>query len=112
MSPEDISRFVHGCDISNFKNEDYLGSLGIAVMHYYLSRGSIDPDRFSREFKLNNKDVYLVCERFSQNGFFLPYNWVCKSRGALLSILRHKDKDVVKDWCQIASVASGFTGKA
>jgi hypothetical protein len=112
MNPEDISKFIHGCDVANFKNEDYDGHVGVVMMHHFLSKGEIDVDRFSRDFKIDRNISYDVFDRFNANGLFNDYSWTVKSRNALLSILKHKDKGIVKDWCHIAAVASGFLGKA
>jgi len=111
MNPEDISKFVHGCDINSLNNEEYYGHVGILMMHLFLNRGSIDVDRFCKEYKLSKEIAYEVFDRLNGNGMFNEYSWPIKSRNALMSILKHKDREIVKDWCQIAAVSAGFFGK-
>ena len=112
MNPEDISKFIHGCDILNLKNEEYDGHVGIVMMYFFLQKGDIDVDRFARDFKIEKAIAYDVFDRFNANGLFNDYSWTIRSRNALLSMLKHKDKNIAKDWCHIAAIASGFLGKA
>jgi|LauGreDrversion4_2_1035121.scaffolds.fasta_scaffold01102_5 hypothetical protein len=111
MNPEDISKFVHGCDTNNLNDEEYCGHIGILMMHLFLNRGSLDVDRFIKEYKMPKDMAYEVFDRLNANGMFHSYSWPVKSRNALMSILRHKDKEITKDWCQIAAISAGFMGK-
>lgn len=111
MNPEDISRFINGCDIQGIKGEDFMGHIGIVVMYIFFTNGPIDPSRIAREYKFDTDEVVSVCERLNQNGFFNLYNWPFKSKNYLLSVLKHKNKSCVRDWCQISAISSGYIGK-
>ena len=49
MNFEDISRFIHGCEVSDFKDSDLEGHVGIMIMHSYLSKPNFDLDRFIKD---------------------------------------------------------------
>lgn len=111
MNCEDISKFVHGCDISELKGRDLDGHIGIMIMYNYLSKPNFDIEKFSKENKIEIDLCLSISDRFEQNGLYLKYNWPWKSRISLLSTLKHKSKSVVRDWCHIAGIASGYVGK-
>lgn len=107
---EDISRFIHGCDISSLKGKDFEGHVGVMMMYSYLSKPNFDIDKFSREFRFEIDTCLKVYDRFEKNGMYRKYNWPWKSRFSLLSILKHKSKTCVLDWCHISAMASGYVG--
>jgi hypothetical protein len=111
MNSEDISRFIHGCEVLDFKGSDLKGHVGIMIMHSYLSKPNFDLDRFIKDNKLEREMCISVSDSFEQNGFYCKYNWPWRSRTSLLSALKHKSKATVRDWCHIAGVASGYVGK-
>jgi hypothetical protein len=111
MNPEDISKFIHGCEIGDLKGADFDGHIGILMMYHFLSKSALDVSKFARDNKFNYETCMAIADRFAVNGFMQSSNWVCKSRNSMLSVLKHKSKISVKDWCYVAGVASGYTGK-
>jgi hypothetical protein len=111
MNAEDISRFIHGCEVADFKDSDLEGHVGIVIMHNYLSRPNFDLDRFIKDNKLDRKMYIDVSDRLDHNGLYCKYSWPWRSRISLLSALKHKSKTTVRDWCHIAGVSSGYVGK-
>lgn len=111
MNPEDISKFVHGCEIVDLHGNDFEGHVGILMMHHFLSKSSLDLGKFCKEHKLNYDVCMAVADRFAVNGLMQPYSWPNQSKNSMLSVLKHKSKISVRDWCYIAGIASGYTGK-
>ena len=111
MNSEDISRFVHGCDIGSLYGNDLEGHVGIVMMYTYLTRPNFDMDRFSKENQMDIDMCMTVSNRLEDNGLYRKHNWAWRSRLSLLSTLKHKSRSAIKDWCHIAGIASGYIGK-
>ena len=110
MNPEDISKFINGCDYSLMSGRDAQGHIGILIMYAYLSRPNFDLERFSINYRIDMSICIEVYNRIFDNGLFNRHSWPSRNRNDLLSVMKNKDIESIKEWCQIAGISSGYVG--
>jgi len=112
MRYEELIKTVMGKPTKELKEnsqQDYEGAIGISIMNSIKNRIPISLGALAKAMSMPINDIKPSFSRLSANGLFLPYKW-SMSQSELNTDDIKIDIKMQKNWCIIASVASGIMG--